>query len=159
MSSADQDGSPKPLTLDFLSVLRHELVTPINLIVGYCELLAAEATDQGISSRLAPLQSIRQLGFTILQAVDQILLTDANPRFPADIELLGRQLTPPAAKLVQLCRRLQAATEADSNTPDFAVDLGKIHLAGMQMHQMAEAMARGSLTLASQPQHHQPTEN
>ena len=141
-------GSPRPILVEplsssLLSLLRHELVSPINLIVGYCELLTAEAVEIGDASVSEPLQPIRQLGFSMLRSIDAILLHDPQDRSIADIKELAETLMTPATQLVGLCDSVSLATTSDGAASTFAGDLDRIRLAGRRMFRMARDLADG----------------
>jgi len=126
------------------SVLRHDLVTPINLIVGYCDLLIYEAVDLGDSSRLASLRSIRSLGYLLLKSIDQSLLSNLPNRSVADIQALGQSLNGPSMTLLQRCDALiVASAPLDASTNDFNDDLQKIRSAVAQMILMADSLVSG----------------
>ncbi len=133
----------EPLTTGLLSLLRHELVSPINLIVGYCELLMAEASDWGESRLIAPLNLIRQSGFLMLNSIDRVLLTDVNERSLADIQELARTLIVPASQLVDSCDTIGVPADHDGAETDFTNDLARIRSAGRRMCLMAEDLAVG----------------
>ena len=134
------------------SVLRHNLVTPINLIVGYCDLLIGEAVDLGVSSRMAPLRSIRSFGYQLLRLIDQSLLSNLPGRSVADIQDLGRSLNGPALVLLQACDDLIAASRPLDEVPnDFDEDLEKIRGAVAQMLLMADILVLGQFAEETKP--------
>ena len=145
MSCPPRSEPAEPLDVGLLSILRHDLVTPINLIVGYCELLSAEAADQGMTARVASLQSIRQVGFHLLGSIDQALLTSTERRFLNDVQELARNLATPAAELVRSCEELLWATQVDPDGPTVTADLAKIRSAADRLQNMAQEMSRGWL--------------
>ena len=152
MSGLPRLESAEPLDVGLLSVLRHDLVTPINLIVGYCELLIAESADLGMTARVAPLQSIRQAGYHLLGSIDQTLLTSDERRYPADVKELAEKLTTPATNLVSACAELVDSTQADPDGQTLASDLEKIRLAADRLRSIAQEMRLGWLPEPNQAQ-------
>lgn len=57
----------------FLSNMSHELRTPLNAIIGYSELLAEEAEEQGASALQADLQKIHTAGTHLLDLISNML--------------------------------------------------------------------------------------
>jgi signal transduction histidine kinase/CheY-like chemotaxis protein len=57
----------------FLANMSHELRTPLNAIIGYSEMLADEADDQGLDSSVPELQKIHSAGKHLLSLIDSIL--------------------------------------------------------------------------------------
>ena len=145
MSGLPRPQPTEPLDVGLLSVLRHELVTPINLIVGYCELLIAEFADLAMNSWVAPLESIRQAGYHLLGSIDQTLLTNVERRYPADVKELAKTLATPATNLVTSCVELVVAAQADPDGQTFASDLDKIRTAADRLCGMAQEMSLGWL--------------
>ena len=133
----------EPVANEIAAVLRHDLVTPINLIVGYCDLLLSEAADSGRTARMAPLRAIRGSGYVLLSAIDQVLLSDQPPRPVAEIQQLARGLEEPTADLMESCDALITACRADDDWTNFADDVGKIRSAGSRMLEMARSLGAG----------------
>jgi len=143
MTGTPRDSISDRVANEVASVLRHDLVTPINLIVGYCDLLMIETTERGETARLAPLRSIRSSGFAMLHLIDQTLLTDQPDRSVADLEELAQAMGGPAAALVRTCDNLSDSIDGDASRSDFIDDLRKIRAAGLQMIEMAKNIAQG----------------
>lgn len=57
----------------FLANMSHELRTPLNAIIGYSELLAEEAQDEGNESVVADLEKIRGAGKHLLGLINDVL--------------------------------------------------------------------------------------
>lgn len=117
-----------------LAKLRHDLRTPINAILGYCELLIEEQQDNGDVSMLPDLQKLHAAGKELLAQVNEILANDkiSTGELDADIESVGAQLhyqlrTPTDAVLGYSELLLEVARE--HGTPGVIADLEKIHTA------------------------------
>ena len=67
---AEQASEAKSL---FLANMSHELRTPLNAIIGYSELLAEEAEDEGADELLADAQKINAAGRHLLSLINDIL--------------------------------------------------------------------------------------
>ena len=58
---------------EFLANMSHELRTPLNAIIGYSELLAEDAEDEGMDSMLEDLKKINDSGKHLLSLINDIL--------------------------------------------------------------------------------------
>ena len=145
MSGLTSPEPADPLGVGLLSILRHDLVTPINLIVGYCELMIAESADLGMTTRSSPLQSIRQAGYYLLGCIDETLLTSSVRRYPTDLQELAQKLSDPSTNLIRSCDELLDATQDDPDGQTFAADLDQIRSAADRIHTMAQEMRLGWL--------------
>jgi hypothetical protein len=57
----------------FLASMSHELRTPLNAIIGYSEMLAEEAEDEGTASLVSDLKKIQTTGKHLLSVINGIL--------------------------------------------------------------------------------------
>ena len=57
----------------FLANMSHELRTPLNAIIGYSEILAEDAVQTGVGSRLTDLEKIKNAGQHLLGLIDDVL--------------------------------------------------------------------------------------
>ena len=58
---------------EFLANMSHELRTPLNAIIGYSQMLAEDATDEGNTSAVADLKKIEGAGNHLLALINDIL--------------------------------------------------------------------------------------
>ncbi|MDQ7824123.1 MAG: SpoIIE family protein phosphatase [Candidatus Eremiobacteraeota bacterium] len=61
-----------------LSWIRHELRNPLNLILGYSEMLQEEAEEEGLTGFLGDLQKIQMAGRTMLSLINEHLVIPAD---------------------------------------------------------------------------------
>ena len=141
----------EPIASEAAAVLRHDLVTPINLIVGYCDLLMSEAADAGRSVQASPLRAIRGFGFLMLKLIDQVLLSDQPARPLSDLRDLAVALERPVASLVEHCEALEESSRQDEGQADFIDDVQKIRLAGVRLLAMAQSLVEGHLPKTDLP--------
>jgi len=122
------------------SLLRHDLIAPINHILGYCDLLVDDAEARGRAFRSQGLRSVRSLGKQALGAIDRALDRAADGGRPVDVAALGHELRGPAAAIGEACNAIE---EASSRAPDrraFLEDLAKIREAAARLALMAGQM-------------------
>jgi PAS domain S-box-containing protein len=120
------EAANKAKTL-FLATTSHELRTPLNAIIGYSELLAEAAEDDGDTERHADLKRIERSGRMLLTLIDDLidlsrveagrLTVHPAPFSPAE---LLREVAPLA---IELCRR-KGNVFAFDDSPDHRQVLG-----------------------------------
>ncbi len=66
---ADPGANPAPT----LSFIRHELMTPLNQIIGYSEMLKEDAQDQGLEEMVADLDKVHQAARELVKMVQTYL--------------------------------------------------------------------------------------
>ncbi len=69
--------------------LRHELLTPLNQIIGYSELLQEEMDDGGLEEFLPDLAKITEAGRQLMRLINQVKLPSTAPDYPAVQAELG----------------------------------------------------------------------
>ena len=69
----DEAGEANLAKSKFLANMSHELRTPLNAIIGYSELLAEEAEDEGLDDMLDDLKKINDSGKHLLGLINDIL--------------------------------------------------------------------------------------
>ena len=136
--SIDIDPGSDPV--EAAALLRHDLITPVNHILGYCDLLVDDAEENGRIYRLQSLRVVRTLGKEALGAIDRALARALDGDGPAEIASLGRALLAPSAAIVEACNAMAEASSGASDGPGFLDDLAKIREAGARLVLIAEQM-------------------
>src|SRR4051794_33194825 len=95
---------------DPASMLRHDLVSPVNQILGYAELLLSEAEDPGSADRAPGLRSIQDQGRRALEAIDGALLREPRPGRPPDLAALVDGVVGPSEAIVEACAALERSS-------------------------------------------------
>ena len=117
-----------PSSVEALRALRHDLRTPINPILGYCELIEEEAGDAAPVPLLAGLKKLHVAGTRMLLLTNEIFTDKPSALRGLDCAELQREFRAPAALASALCRELeQLATSA--SLPVAARDLRRIGIA------------------------------
>lgn len=139
-----------PIDDETAALIRHDLVNPINLIVGYTDLLLGDLIDSGLASESSLLESIRDCGFHLLHQIDGALLVDGPGRSSADVARLGRALDAPTSLLIRQCDDLLGLFDvgASGGRPggeavEYTEDIRKIRAAGLRMHELAGTLSAG----------------
>ena len=121
------------LDMDAASTLRHDLVTPINHILGYCEILVEDADEKGKVYRSRSVRSVQELGRLALNAIDRALVTPGDGLRPLDLPGMGRALLGPCSAIVEACRAIEEASGPSRDSSPFFDDLTRIREAAGQL--------------------------
>jgi signal transduction histidine kinase len=85
---------------DFLRVLRHDLRTPINHVIGYSELLLEDLDDGDEALFRDDLLKILGSGRELLALVNESLSVNEAEIGPSDLERMGTQLRSPLNAII-----------------------------------------------------------
>ncbi|MEQ2007173.1 MAG: histidine kinase dimerization/phospho-acceptor domain-containing protein [Limisphaerales bacterium] len=117
-----------PSNIEALRTLRHDLRTPINPILGYCELIVEEAGASAPMPLLAGLRQLHAAGTRMLLLTNEIFSDKPSALRGLDCSELQREFRAPAEAVAALCLELeQQAT--DAALPVAARDLRRIGIA------------------------------
>lgn len=117
---------------------RHDLLTPVNHILGFCSLLIDAAEDLGRPERLSRLRGLREDGGRVLEMIELALPRHPTPDHVPDYPLLADRLTIPLGAIVLACDDLGSAPSDDSpDREEFLDDLAKIRRASHLLVEMA----------------------
>ena len=122
-------GAPaEPLSPQALSELRHELRTPINQIVGYCEMLLEDSEAAEHATRRTALAEALVAVKSALAEIDRTLPAGRSDVRPADADTLHTTLRTPREQILR-------ATEALLADPDngFVMDVRRIRSAAERL--------------------------
>jgi len=102
-----------PLTPQRLSVLRHDLRTPFNHIIGYAEMALEEAEDQDVESLQQAVADIVAAARSMLASTDELLAGEPDRISPALLAAAREQL---ASQLETLRANTATAVEVAETT-------------------------------------------
>jgi DNA-binding response OmpR family regulator len=142
------DSAADTLTLQALSELRHELRTPINQIIGYCEMLLEDATAAEQAARRAALEEALAAVRDALTTIDRGLPSGKRDVRPAEAEALSDTLRVPRERILRATESLLTDEERA-----FVADIRKIRSAAERLGVLGTPVStpkRG--TPAPQPQ-------
>lgn len=140
--STTADGKP-----NFPPYLRHELLTQVNAIIGYSEMLLEEIADRGGSTKgwQADLDKIRASGADLFQFLENSRTDPGSPEFLANLLYFIRTLVTTIVGYADLL-----IEEADSQTlPETLRDLEIIRNAGHMLVERLQAFVQLDETQAS----------
>ena len=127
-----------------LSNLRHELRTPINIIIGYSEILLEDLELANESTNLSELQQIRECGIELIFLIKTLLNEQNLGLYQSDLEKLlteqniQTQIQIPTNSIIEYCQQILKTT----SNQDLVADIKKINQASQDLLTMTYDMVR-----------------
>ena len=116
------------LSAQALSTLRHDLRTPVNQIIGYCEMLLEDASAAELAARRVALEQALAAVRDALTTIDRALPSGRDDVRTSDAETLSDTLRVPREKILRATDAL--LTDADRA---FVADVRKIRSAAERL--------------------------
>src|SRR5207237_1809550 len=104
--------------------------TPLNHIIGYCEMLIEQAQDEGLDIFVADLNRIHSAGEQLLDLVDD--LCDPVAHRKMDEASMHHEVRTPLNQVIGYAEMLQEQAK-ELGHDSFASDLQKVHSAGRRL--------------------------
>lgn len=123
--------------MEALSKLRHALRTPLNQIIGYCEMLMESAEEFGANAILRDLKRIHTSGGQLLALINDALAPWKVETGKIDVETMRRDMRVPLNAIIgyaELC--LDESTQVGKES--LVADLKKILKAANNLHKFFE---------------------
>ena len=105
--------------------LKHDLRTPLNHIIGYCEMLLEEAEDQPQQTFIVDLERIHSAGRRLLSIINDLVDPAKSPPYKADPNLLHHEVRTPLNQIIGYAEMLQEEAR-EQGRPAVVADLEKI---------------------------------
>jgi signal transduction histidine kinase len=115
---------------------RHDLLTPVNHIIGYCEILIEDAEGSGQEQTLAGLKTILDQGRHLLEDIEHAI-PGTREGNEADLSALRVQLRASLNPILEACDGMQWGSDAVALTR-FADDLRKVRIAASSLVELAD---------------------
>jgi CheY-like chemotaxis protein len=125
------------LTPAEVSALRHDLRTPVNHIVGYCELLLEDTTDEG---RKRALKEALATAREVLTVIESALPASGAGVTGADVEGLRARMRPSHDRIMAAMDAV-APSGAGHHPEEFVADVAKVRRATGQLLAVDRASA------------------
>ena len=112
------------------SSLAHELRSPLNQILGYCEIAIEDAEAAGVDDLVADLQRIHDAGTRLLAVVESTLAPSIASVVPLSADVIDREVRGPVdaiAGYADLAGERAAECGLDSTVSDLAKIRGAAH--------------------------------
>jgi adenylate cyclase len=136
-----------------LSDVRHDLLTPVNHLLGYSEMILEDCEDHGLESHLPQFEDIRTLARQLQGAIDRVLPSSPQPAGDGELRRLQTELREPLDRMFRAIDGVER--EAPQTGPSgFVEDIAKIRTAAdrlnRQVHDLTSTSeARGASTPAA----------
>ncbi len=128
----------RPGDRESLANFRHALRTPLNQIIGYCEMLMETTEELNATELLPELKRIHTSGGQLLSLITDSLAPWKVESMAIDFSILRRDIRPPLSGVIdntEIC--LQAA--ATAGQPTLLSDLRKIRQAAQNLSELFES--------------------
>ena len=140
----------------FLANMSHELRTPMNAIIGYSEMLAEEAEDDGLDTMIPDLEKINSAGKHLLALINDILDLSKIEAGRVDLYLERFELTQMLEEAISTVSPLitkndnELVTEFDDGLGQIRADLTKLRQALFNLlSNAAKFTSDGTVTLSA----------
>ena len=112
--------------------LKHDLRTPLNHIIGYCELLIEESGERGLQGLVPDLQRIHNAGKRLLGVVNDLFDPAKSSGLQNDRSLIHHEVRTPLNQIIGYAEMLQEEAQ-DRGDSKLLGDLRKIDEAARQL--------------------------
>jgi adenylate cyclase len=112
--------------------LKHDLRTPLNHIIGYCELLLEEADGLPDKAFAADLEHIHFAGRRLLNVINDLFDPVKSAAYKSDPSLVHHEIRTPLNQIIGYAEMLQEEAR-ERGTEEFAADLEKILAAAREL--------------------------
>ena len=138
------------LKRDSLSDVRHDLLTPINHLLGYTEMMIEDCEELGLHTLLQCCQLIRVISKELQTAIERVLPSSPQPAEEAELCKLRTELSSPMVRMFQVIEDAERYI-ANANQPNLMQDLGKVRVAAERLDHHLQDLTRGRV--ADDPSH------
>lgn len=112
--------------------LKHDLRTPLNHIIGYCEMLLEEAGDLPQQTFVADLERIHFAGRRLLNVINDLFDPIKSAAYKSDPNLVHHEIRTPLNQIIGYAEMLQEEANERGAT-NFVADFEKILLAAREL--------------------------
>ncbi|MDR3633766.1 MAG: hypothetical protein P4L84_08010 [Isosphaeraceae bacterium] len=130
--------------------LRHDLLTPLNHIMGYSEMLQEEAGESGLSVLSAGVRSILDLAKDISALINRFVPAGHEAYTPRQLAELQPLLSALTGRIVEQCELVRAHREIAAQET-ITADLGRVRDAADRLAGIVERRLDGPATDVGQP--------
>ena len=136
---------------------RHDLRTPVNLIVGYCEMLLEDTVDPDLTERRVALEDALDAVKDALAVIDTSVPASTDTLQTRDIVQLNDSLREPQSRILHAVTVL-LGTDSSSSDDGFVADLMRVKAAAEQLAEIGQrtkpAADSGNESVSSAGAHH-----
>jgi DNA-binding response OmpR family regulator len=125
------------LSPEEVAELRHDLRTPVNLIVGYCEMLLEDATEPDLAERKTALEDALAAVRDALAVIDTTVPATKDDLRTTDVVQLHESLRDPQSRILHAVTVLMG-TDTSSTDEGFVADLMRVRAAAEQLVEIGQ---------------------
>ena len=133
MTEVGERTSTRTLSEDEVATLRHDMRTPVNHIVGYCELLLEDAEGPMHAARRERLEESLRAVRDALEMINASLSPGGHDVTQRDVDALYDRLRGPHARIMESMAALLAPQDRATIDAEFSADVRKIRNATEQL--------------------------
>jgi adenylate cyclase len=122
-----------------VSNVRHDLLTPINHLLGYSEMMLENCEDLGLHEIAGHLDTIRSISKELMHAIHRVLPSEPVADLDVELAKLKVLMEDPLGRMFEGIDEA-AATLAGLDDPAAAGDLGKIRTAALRLRAQVQAL-------------------
>ena len=127
--------------------LKHDLRTPLNHIIGYCEMLLEEAADLPQQTFVADLERIHFAGRRLLNVINDLFDPVKSAAYKSDPNLVHHEIRTPLNQIIGYAEMLQEEAR-ERGAAAFVADFEKILTAARELLRLVvENFARPEIDL------------
>jgi adenylate cyclase len=129
--------------------VRHDLLTPINHLLGYTEMMLEDCEEQGRNSLLQSLRHMRATSKELQGAIERVLPSSPKPAEESELSKLYAELLDPMARMFQIIESVERDISA-AGEPNPLPDFGKTRIAAERLNQHVRGLT-GSVQATDTP--------
>ncbi len=133
MTEVGEQEITRTLSADEVATLRHDMRTPVNHIVGYCELLLEDAEGPGNTARRERLEESLRAVRDALEMINASLTPGGHDVTQRDVDALYDRLRAPHARIMESMAALLAPQDRATIDEEFSADVRRIRNATEQL--------------------------
>ncbi len=149
MTEVGEQAQTRTLSADEVATLRHDMRTPVNHIVGYCELLLEDAEGPDHAARRARLEESLRAVRDALEMINASLSPGGRDVTQRDVDALYDRLRAPHARIMESMAALLTPQDHATVDEEFSADVRKIRNA---TEQLVAAKRSASIEPAATPE-------
>ncbi len=133
MTEVGEQAQLRTLSADEVATLRHDMRTPVNHIVGYCELLLEDAEGPDHAARRERLEESLRAVRDALEMINASLSPGGHDVTQRDVDALYDRLREPHARIMESMAALLTPQDHATVDEEFSADVRKIRNATEQL--------------------------
>ena len=122
--------------------MRHDLLTPINHLLGYTEMMLEDCEEHGLDFLVEYLRHIRATSKELQASIERVLPSSPKPADESALSSLRAELHDPLTRMFQIIESVERDI-SNAGQPSPLPDFGKTRIAAERLNQHLQDLARG----------------